>query len=52
MSYQCRLLIILANSLDPDQALGFVGPDLRVILKIFRKEFFQKVHFEKKSADE
>ena len=25
--YQCRLLITLANSLDPDQARRFVGPD-------------------------
>ena len=27
-AYQCRLLITFANSLDPDQARHFVGPDL------------------------
>ena len=26
--YFCRLLIIFANNLDPDQARCFVGPDL------------------------
>ena len=28
LSYLCRLLLILANSLDPDQARQKVGPDL------------------------
>ena len=43
-------LITFANSLDPDQARLFVGPDLdRTVdtLIVFLKEFFEKVNFEK-----
>ena len=45
-----------ANSLDPDQARQNVGPDLDPklfdTLMVFLKEFFKKVDFEKKSADD
>ena len=46
----CRLLIIFANSLDPDQARQNVGPDLGpncLALMVFLKDVFEKVHFEK-----
>ena len=48
--YQCRLLITLANSLDPDQARRIIAPDLGPnsdIQMVFQKEFFQNVNFEK-----
>ena len=44
-----------ANSLDPDQARQYVGPDLGtncLTLMVFLKEFFEKVFFEKQSADD
>ena len=51
-----RLLITLANSLDPDQARQHVGPDLDPklfdTLMVFLKEFFEKVDFEKISRRE
>ena len=53
----CHLMIIFANSLDPDQDRQNVGPDLdpnclTLRLMVFMKEFFcEKVSFEKKSAD-
>ena len=40
--------------MDPDQAQCFDGPDLNPIclaLIVFLKEFFEKIDFEKKSAD-
>ena len=49
----CRLLLIFANSLGPDQAGHCVGPDLDpncvdlLILTVFLKEYFKKVNFEK-----
>ena len=49
-------LITFANSLDPDQARQNVGPNLVsncLTLKVFLKEFFEKLDFEKKrSADD
>ena len=44
-------MITFANSLDPDQARRYVGPDLDPnlfdTLMVFLKEFFEKVDFEK-----
>ena len=43
------LLINFANTLDPDQAQHFVGPDLGpncLALMSFLKEFFENVKFE------
>ena len=40
--YQWRLLIILANSLDPDQ-----GPNCLTFWRYFCKNFFKKLIFEK-----
>ena len=48
--YLCRLLIIFANSLDPDQDQQNVGPDLDpncLTLMPFLEDFL-KVDFEKK----
>ena len=49
----CRLLITFANSLDPDQDLQKVGPDLDPnlfdTLIVFLKDFFEKVGFDNKS---
>ena len=45
---------MFANSLDQDQAQQNVRPDLDPIyltLMVFLKEFFEKIDFEKKSAD-
>ena len=39
---------MFANSLDPDQALQNIGPDLDpncLTLMVFLKEFFEKVDF-------
>ena len=50
----CCLLITFANSLDPDQDRLNVGPDLvpnGLTLIMVLKEFFEKVNFQKKSAD-
>ena len=49
----CRLLIIFANSLYPDQDLHSVGPGLNPnclidTLIVFLKEFFKKKYFLKK----
>ena len=50
----CLLLITFANSLDPDQDLQTVGPDLDptcLTLIVLLNFFFEKVNFEKiKSA--
>ena len=49
------LLITFANSLEPDQARQYVGSDLGsncLTMVVFLKEFFQKVNFEKKTADD
>ena len=50
------LLITFANRLEPDQAQQNVGPDLDPIYfeteMVFMKEFFKKVDFEKKSAED
>ena len=51
----CRLLLIFANSFDPDQDRQDVGPDLDpncLTLTVFLKDFFFKDNFEKKSADD
>ena len=43
----CGLLITFANSLDPDQALQNVGPDLdpnSLTQMVFLKDFFEKVN--------
>ena len=53
--YLCHLLKTIANSLDPDEAQQNVGPDLDPIcltLRIFLKEFFKKVDFEKNSRQQ
>ena len=43
-------MMTFANSLGPDQALH-IGPNLQFDTPIvFLKEFFEKVHFEKKST--
>ena len=45
----CRLLIIFANSLNPDQDQQNVGPDLDPIfltLIVFLKEIFEIFNFE------
>ena len=47
----CRLLITFANSLDPDQDQQNVGPDLDLSC-LCRTHFFEKVNFEKQSADD
>ena len=50
----CRLLITFANSLDPDQDKQNVDPDLDpncLCRTLFLKKF-EKVNFEKKSADD
>ena len=44
------MLITFANSLDPDQARHFVGPDLDpncLTLMVFQKEYFEKIDFER-----
>ena len=46
-----RLLITFADSLHPDQHLYNVGPDLDSNCSDTLKELFEKVDFEKKSAD-
>ena len=46
----CHLLLIFANSLDPDQARQNVGPDLDpncFTLIVFLKEVVEKFNFEK-----
>ena len=47
----CCLLKTFENSLDPDQDRQNVGPDLDpnclALLRVFLKEFFEKVNFEK-----
>ena len=46
----CCLLITFANSFDPDQDQQNVSPDLDpncLTLLVFRKDFFEKVNFEK-----
>ena len=51
-TYECRLLVTFANSLDPDQARRFVGPDLDqncLTLMVMLKEFLEKVDIEKKN---
>ena len=45
----CRLLITFANSLDPNQAQQFVGPDLDpncLTLMVFLKDIFEKKNFD------
>ena len=45
----CRLLITFANSLDPNQAQQFVGPDLDpncLTLMVFLKDIFEKENFD------
>ena len=45
----CRLLITFANSLDPNQAQRFVGPDLDpncLTLMVFLKDIFEKKIFD------
>ena len=48
----CCLLIILANSLEPDQDRRKVGPDLDsnclTLWECSWKNFFEKVNFEKR----
>ena len=44
--YQCRLLITLANSLDPDKARRS-GSKLFDIPMVFLKDFFQNVNLKK-----
>ena len=49
------LLKTFANSLDPDQNQQNVGPHLDpncLTLMVFLKGFFEKVYFEKKSAED
>ena len=48
-SVNCRMLITFASSLDPKRRLGFKLFDTLIV---FMKEFFEKVDFEKKSADD
>ena len=51
----CHLLLIFANSLDPDQAQQNVGPDLDpncLTLIAFLKEIFEKANFKKKSEED
>ena len=51
----CHLLITFANSLDPDLVQQNVGSDLNpnsLTLIVFLKELFEKVNFEKKSAED
>ena len=51
----CLLLIIFANSLDPDQARQNVRPDLDpncLTLMVILKKKFQKVDFEKNSRQQ
>ena len=46
----CRLLIIFANSFDPDQDRQDVGPDLDpncLTLTVFLKDFFLKIILKK-----
>ena len=47
----CRLLITFANSLDPDQDQQNVSPDLEPSC-LCHTHFFEKVNFEKQSADD
>ena len=50
-----HLLITFAISLDPDQALQNVRPDLDLnclTLMIFLKYFIEKLHLKKKAADD
>ena len=47
----CRLLITFANSLDPDQVLQNVGPDLDPNC-LCHTHFLKKINFEKKLADD
>ena len=46
----------MSNSLDPDQDRRSVrtvlDPNYLSVLNVFLKEFFEKVNFEKKSADD
>ena len=47
--------ITFANSLDPDQDQQNIGDDLdpnHLTLMVFLKEFFEKLNFEKQSADD
>ena len=50
----CRLQISFVNNLDPNQDRLNISPDLNLFdtLIVLLKEFFEKVHFEKKSADD
>ena len=56
--YQCRLLITLVNSLDPDQVWQIFEPDQGTncltlgYIVLCLKEILQKKYFEEKSADE
>ena len=54
----CRLPITFANSVDPDQARHFVGPDLdpncltlMIFLKIIFLEKKKEVNFEKENRN-
>ena len=47
--YFCRLLIIFANSLDPDQARGLIWIQLFDMLMVFLKDFFEKVNLKKRN---
>ena len=42
----CRLLIIFANRLDPDQAQQYVGPDLDPNRLTLLKDNFEKANFD------
>ena len=49
------MLITFTNDLDPDQARHSVGPDLdpnHLTLIVFLIEFFENVHFKRKSTDD
>ena len=54
-TFNCRLLISFANSLDPDQDRQNVGPDLdpnRLTLILCGKIFLNKLILKTKSADD
>ena len=48
----CRLLIIFVNSLDPDRAQQYVGPDLDPNCLTLLKDNFEKVNFDVHRAEE
>ena len=50
--HYCRLLVIFAKRLDPDQARQIVGADLDLnCLMVFLKYFFEKADFERSKEE-